>query len=159
MSHSRKKIIFLCNCLDDLTSEIISLVEAYPEGALVLSSDASVKHDLWGGIKYTPLSVPVLLVGGLVDQSDTLEVALALKERLSRDGNNVSCILGNNAGMLLGAHSYRYIFDDTTIRESDKILRLNQLARDIIRSERPNLLIVESPDPVIIIWPQMVLEY
>jgi len=45
-------------------------------------------------------------------------------------------------------HSYSHIFEGGNLSEGEKILRLNQLARDIIQVERPDMLIVEAPDPV-----------
>lgn len=53
-------------------------------------------------------------------------------------------------GLLLGMHSYTHIFDvNAGLSEEDKAMALNKLAQNIIRSERPSLLIMEAPDPML----------
>ena len=96
---------------------------------------------------YSLLSVPVLLVGGLISQEDCLEVILALRESFMCQGKVVSCLTGSNMGLLMD--TYTHIFDKkATLSEEDKALVLNQMAQDIVQVERPSLFIVEAPDPM-----------
>ncbi len=124
------------------------MLKKSPSNVSIRISETSVTHNLVDVHSYSVLDVPVLLVGGLVEKSDSLEVIFSLKELFSRDGTAVSYFTSSDLSLLFGMHSYNFIFNNDMLTENEKILMLNQIARDIIRSERSELLIVEAPDAV-----------
>ena len=125
------------------------LQKIYPNQVKIITASSSTSYDFGNIELYSPVSVPTLMIGGLIDRSDTLEIVLALKEEFLADKRTVSCIVGSNLGLLVGAHSYQHIFENTFLSEERKILQLNQLAQNIIRAERPDLMLVEAPDAVV----------
>ena len=125
------------------------MLKKSPPDASALMNEASVKRDLVAGRSYRFLDVPVLLVGSLVEKSDSIDVIFSLKELFARDGTSISCFTSSDLSLLFGMHSYNFIFNNNTLTENEKILMLNQVAWDIVRSERSELLIVEAPDAVI----------
>ena len=145
---SGKKVIFINNT-NELPGCFYRLKKAYPEYVEQLDITTSHHFVSTDDFDYYPLSVPVILVGSLVDLSDSLEVLLSLKEQLEMRGYATSCISANNMGPLVGLYIASHIWSDNTVTEEQKILRLNQLARHIINIEQPNLLLVEAPDAVI----------
>ncbi len=100
-------------------------------------------------IEYLVPSVPILLVGGLVKDSDSLEIVLSLQEQFKNSGYSVSCFANSDLGLFLRLHSLQHILEDKSKKESEKIIAINQLVRSVIRTERPDLLIIESPDAVL----------
>jgi len=142
-----KEIIFLATSYQQ--AEYFSeFYRCYPNQVKIITADSSISYSYGTTGLCSSLPVPILMVGGLIDKSDTLEIILALQERFLAEGKIVSSIVGSNLGLLVGAYSYQHIFETTTSSEEEKILRLNQLARDIIRVERPELLLVEAPDAI-----------
>lgn len=125
-----------------------ALHEKYPDRICCLDNSLSVQRNHFRNIQYVPLSTPVLLIGGLVKTGDTLEILLSLKEQFDAHDRKISCITGNNLGMLFGCHSYTHIFENGDYSEERKILELNQFTRDIIEAERPELVVIEAPDAV-----------
>lgn len=142
-----KKVLLITDNIADCKYYDI-LHEKYPDRVCYLNESLSLKRNHFNNIKYVPLSTPVLLVGGLVKTEDTLEIVLALKEQFDTCGRKISCITGSNLGMLFGCHSYNHIFANSDYSEEQKILALNQFARDIIEAERPELVVIEAPDAV-----------
>lgn len=128
-----------------------TLFQMYSEQIQIFSTAHTTRKNLLieNGVYKTP-SLPVIMVGGLITQEDCLEVILALRESLIQQGEIVSCLTGNNMGLLMGMHSYAHIFDKSAaISEEDRAMALNALAQNIIQVERPSLLIVEAPDPML----------
>lgn len=143
-----KEITFIVNVYQE-DKYSAKLQKIYPNQVEIITANSSISYN-FGNIELcNPVAVPILMVGGLIDRSDTLEIILALKEKFLADGKTASCIVGSNLGLLVGAHSYQHIFDNTCLPEERKILQLNQLAQNIIRAERPDLMLVEAPDAVV----------
>lgn len=102
-----------------------------------------------GSYEYNLLSVPVILVGGLVTDGDALEIVLSLRNAFQQHGLVASCLASCTAGLLLGMHSYAHIFGNASVMtEAQKALELNSLAQSIIHAERPSVFIVEAPDAI-----------
>ncbi len=147
-----KKIVAVTSQEDLLRADRVweNLLAAYPGRIRIFSSQKSVvRHFDDVGDRYKPISIPILLVGGLVQQCDTLEVVLSLREAFCTHGHRASCITGSNMGLLVGMHSYAHLFGEmTSLSEEEKALRLNEMARTVILNERPELLIIEAPDAI-----------
>ena len=128
-----------------------TLYQKYSNQIRIFSSQNIMRENsLANGNRYKSLSVPVLIVGGLITQEDSLEVILAIRESFASYGETVSCIVESNMSLLMGMHSYTHIFDKAaSLSEEDKAIALNKTAQDIINVEHPSLLIVEAPDPML----------
>ena len=105
------------------------MLKKSPSNVSIRISETSVTHNLVDVHSYSVLDVPVLLVGGLVEKSDSLEVIFSLKELFSRDGTAVSYFTSSDLSLLFGMHSYNFIFNNDMLTENEKILMLNQIAR------------------------------
>lgn len=146
-----KEIMLLCDSIDCEKNKFIAKCCAdFPSQITVLSADAySCYHHSFAETKFEPLRIPVLMIGSLIKQSDPLEVLISLKLEFLKHNRHISCLTTSNMGLLAGMHSYTHIVNNRdAYSEEDKIILLNQLARNIIRKERPELLLVEAPDAV-----------
>lgn len=143
-----KHVVFADSSRTSPLPVLESLYQTYPDYVKLVNAQTSVDVPWTSNIKYIPLDIPVLLVGGLAHESDSLETILSLREEFGKDGRFASCVIDNDAGLLLGMHTFRHIFSDTTIGEVDKILAINRLTHDIQKAERPEIIIVEVPGTV-----------
>lgn len=145
-----KKVVLFDTNYSECLKQFILQHEKYTDKIVFIAADRQVDDtmNLVEDSQYNLLNIPVILVGSLTDNCDSLEVALALKEKFIKNGHTVSCLTNSNISILLGAYSYQHIFSNRSFTEADKILHLNQFANDIVRLVRPELLIVHAPDPV-----------
>lgn len=74
-----KEITFISNSYPD-SDYSAKLRKDYPDQVKILAANSSISSSYGNAELCIPLSVPILMVGGLIDRSDTLEVILALKE-------------------------------------------------------------------------------
>ena len=142
-----REILFVGGCSENSLEYITSLCQEYPSNAHQLSFSRGLAYNFVDA-QFSPVSVPIILVGGLASGDEVLEVILSLKKMFCDDGHTVSCITNSDMGLLLGMHTFNSIFNNYCLREDEKILHLNQMAREIIAAERPELLIVEAPDTI-----------
>lgn len=146
---SGKNILLICAEYKKLTQYLKQLLSDFPDQVKYLSADTSVLYGQFGTPGYAPINIPVIIVGGLVQCCDSLEIILSLKEKFIKDGHNVACITSSNLGLLLGMHSYSFIFDNTDISEAQKALDLNDFVKNIIQMERPDAILIEAPDSML----------
>ncbi len=144
---SKREIIFVGVCRENSLDCISLLCQEHPTNTRQLSSNGDIAFSFITP-QFTPICTPIILVGGLVSRDDTLEVILSLRKKFCADGHVVSCITSNDMGLLLGMHSFNSIFDNSNLSEDEKILHLNRMAHSVIIAERPEILIVETPDTI-----------
>lgn len=151
LSDEKKIIVTTRKSNLNLSNEWSRLSNKYPNQVMFFSEQHIIEGiSLPGDGGYKLLPIPVLMVGGLITQEDCLEVILSLRESLIKQGKVISCLTESNMGLLMGMHSYTHIFDkEAGLSEEDKALELNRLAQIIIQAERPSLLIIEAPDPML----------
>lgn len=151
LSAGKELIVATGQDISSIAKRWDALCHEYPGQIQILTSKHRRKmNTISGSNEYKLLSVPVLIVGGLITQEDCLEIILSLRASFMRQGVTVSCLTGSNMGLLMGTHSYTHIFDKAnTLSAADKAVVFNMLAQDIIKAERPSLLIVEAPDPML----------
>ena len=75
-----KKIVFVCDSITCVDSYLVDLSTNFSGQIQFLTSDMSVKKPRQYAGQYMPVSVPVMLVGGLISTYDSLEVLLSIKE-------------------------------------------------------------------------------
>ncbi len=143
-----KELVFLCDSMECLDKQIIALSQEFLGQVRFRAANASVRKSTQYIGKYSPISVPIVLIGGLVNTDDVTEVLLSLKNRFTSENYHVSCITSSNIGLLFGMHSFSHIFNNRALSEEEKILELNQLVTNIIQMERPELILIEAPDAI-----------
>ncbi|QNK41197.1 P-loop NTPase family protein [Caproicibacter fermentans] len=98
---------------------------------------------------YYHFNVPVILVGGLVEEADTLEVLLHLASEFRKSGTFPSVITNSPLADIFGFHNITPIFQKHDLTESQKISELNFILHGIQDDERPDVILMEAPDAVI----------
>lgn len=98
--------------------------------------------------QYTHISIPVILVGGLLAEADVFEVLCCLAARLRADNMRPLVLARQKIGNILDFSSISHIFDNTGSSESQKIMEMNKYIRQLMHYEVPDLILVEAPDAV-----------
>ena len=108
--------------------------------------DANDKRPKIPGIKYKyQINKPVIGVLGLGENCNKFDVQLMLTIQLRKRGYNPYVICSNPAGILFDTHTLPdFIFEDHLSLE-DKIIGLNHYIFDIIRIEKPDMIILGFP--------------
>lgn len=144
-----KQLVFVGSNRQSLQSKYSGFCVAYPNAIKFITSDGDATCENYIYTSYSPVPVPVILVGGMVKQCDTLEILCELQRCFRKDGRMASCVCESSLGLLLGMHSYNHIFKDCCTTEAEKITQINELVNNIVHVERPECVIIEAPDSVI----------
>lgn len=93
---------------------------------------------------YTP-SVPVIFIGGLVDQANNYEILLSTSDKLKQQGYKVSAICEKSECELFGFHAHPNFFMGNDISEIDKIIEFNKFVQHIELWEHPDVILIQIP--------------
>jgi peptide maturation system protein (TIGR04066 family) len=94
------------------------------------------------------ISAPVILVGGLVECSDILNVLLCLTNKFVNFGLRPTVVTKQPIGQLFGFHNINNIINSPNLIESIKIRVLNRYLATVVHYETPDVLVVEAPGAV-----------
>jgi len=142
-----KSVIF-CGDSRALTSKRIEALKLqYRNQFIILTEEALSCKDVVAKVRHRQIDVPVILIGGLVESSDTLEILLEIDAELRRRDVCPSVLTKQPAGRLFRYHSYDSIFS-LGLSEAEKTGRLNRFTKTIEREERPDVILIEAPDAV-----------
>lgn len=90
------------------------------------------------------ISVPVIIVNGVAENTGKFEVQLILNEYFKKKGYNVVQIGSKNFCELFGFYSFpQFMFREIT--EIQKIISFNQLCKGLECQEKPDLFIIGVP--------------
>ena len=78
-----KELVFLCDSMECLDKQISALSQEFLGQVRFRAANASVRKSTQYIGKYSPISVPIVLIGGLVNTDDVTEVLLSLKNRFT----------------------------------------------------------------------------
>jgi peptide maturation system protein (TIGR04066 family) len=92
--------------------------------------------------------VPIVLVGGIIEEADVLEVLLKLAVKMKEEGVNALIFTKHPIGGLMDFHNMNYIWDATNWTESQKINELNHYINNMVDSLRPDVVLMEAADAV-----------
>lgn len=92
-----------------------------------------------------PLSVPVIFVAGVIQNTNKFDVQLGLREYLMDNGYKVSQIGSKNYCELFGFHSIPNFFFDNNISEKQKIIWFNRMCKSIELTENPDVFVIGIP--------------
>jgi peptide maturation system protein (TIGR04066 family) len=95
------------------------------------------------------ITTPVILVGGLVECPDILNVLLCLSIKFNNIGLHPAVVTKQPIGKLFGFHNINHIFRSPYHTESFKIREINRYLAAIEHFECPDIFIVEAPDAII----------
>ena len=94
------------------------------------------------------ITTPIFLVGGLVEQADTLDVVCSITKILRQKGLRVEVVTSKPACRLLGFHDMSYLFDRTKVLE-DIIQSINKFIYAVQNKFLPDVILVLAPDGMI----------
>lgn len=150
---AKKEIVFVGNIADVqmIEKDYFQIIRDFPSQVKTLSLPTFMRQPQGDSIRrFKPIEIPVILVGGILKQPDTIEIILSLKSLFQKSGYAASYLTSRNVCRLLGMHSYDHIFSEHAhFSEEEKALQLNGFARQIIQAERSALLVVEAPDAIV----------
>ena len=102
----------------------------------------------FGNKRVQSTEVPIILVGGLVEQADVFHLVMKIALQMKLDGLKPLVFTKQPAGCLLGFQSLCHIFNDPRLSESRKMEDINSYIRSCEIQERPDAIILEAPDAV-----------
>lgn len=94
------------------------------------------------------INTPVILVGGLVEQADTLETACTVTRLLRERGLKVEVITGNPFGRLFGFHDLSPLFDEGYFL-GRTVENINKYIYTIQKKTMPDVIVLCAPDSMI----------
>lgn len=101
----------------------------------------------FGEIK-SSLQTPVILIGGLIDEPDVLEVLLQVYLNLCELGLKVSVFTKTPFSLGTNFHSINTLLNNN-VDEKTKISKLRETIKEIEHLEQPDIMLIEAPDPII----------
>ena len=92
--------------------------------------------------------VPLVLVGGLIEEADVFAMLVKLYARLVQDGEHPLVVTKQPIGGLLGFASLEPALCGPSLDEAEKIEHINVLLKDLEVRELPSVILLEAPDAV-----------
>lgn len=97
---------------------------------------------------YREIHTPILLVGGLVEEADVLEVTVAVTKALKDMGIIVETITKESAAEIFGFLDFEPLYSKPE-NAAEKIFGINRVLQDIEKELLPDIIVVEAPDAMI----------
>ena len=135
---------YYAKSLDSISNRMWELSKEHKDNMKIIIEEH--KHNELGETK-SPLQTPVILVGGLIDEPDVLEVLLQVYLNLSELGLKASVFTKTPFSLGTNFHSINTLFN-TKSDEKTKISDLKQTIKEIEHLEQPDILLIEAPDPI-----------
>lgn len=95
------------------------------------------------------VEVPIVLLGGLLEEADNYEILLKLASKLKLENVNTLVFTKHPIGELLGFHNMDHIWNCSDYSEAQKIKEINHYINSIVEIERPEVILLEAPDAVL----------
>jgi len=93
--------------------------------------------------------VPVILIGGLLEENNVFEIFAKTLATLRKKGYVVTAFSNSAYCSLIQAHSLRRVFSSRDLCEKEKIDYIAALINMIEKEERPDLILIQAPDAII----------
>ena len=94
-------------------------------------------------------AVPVIFVGGIIEQADNLEVFLKVIEGLRTQGIKVKGLSPDTNCSLLGVETFSKIINEQSFQEQDRVYLFNNLIEQCNNEEHPDVIVVHLPEAMI----------
>lgn len=125
---------------DDL-QEIMSLNDPNGSQFIYLPDQENLQITLNKGRLYCPIA-PILFVGGLIDEANTLEAFLSVSGELQRKKINIISLSANINCSLAGITTFTQLTSPMSINEVQKVYAFNHMVEKIEEYKHPDLFIV-----------------
>jgi len=135
---------YYAKSLDSISNRMWKLSKEHKDNVKIIIEEH--KHNELGEAK-SPLQTPVVLVGGLIDEPDVLEVLLQVYLNLSELGLKASVFTKTPFSLGTNFHSINTLFN-ANIDEKAKISALKGTIKEIEHLEQPDIILIEAPDPI-----------
>lgn len=145
---SGKSVIYYDFTKDNITTEIQKLQDRFFEKVTIQVENLGSHDDLFSDDKYNELSTPILLVGGLIECPDILNIVLSITTQFIKNGLRPSVVIKEPIGQLFGFHTIHHFLNSPRFNEVEKIKKINRYISAIESFERPDIIILEAPDAV-----------
>lgn len=146
-----KKVQYYPRCHSPILKEILDLKEQYPMDINIFQSTYDYEKlmaDKEKDISSSEITIPIIFVGGLLEQADVLEVTLKLTECLKSTGMNVVTFCKSELAPMLHCNSIMSIITDNSLTEIQKIEYIHTVFKEIEIQNFPDIIIVEAPDAI-----------
>lgn len=143
----KKHIIFLCSQEEELPEEIVCMESELADGMLEFRTLVD-KNMLTSDEKTHEPDVPVLLVGGLLEEADCFEVFLGLAEKLRKEGQKVVAFSKHSIGSLFEFFGLDHIWNNSSYTEAEKVKQINYYVNDIAKYICADMILLEAPDAI-----------
>lgn len=137
-------INYYARAMDSVSNRMWKLSEDYKDHVRIIIKGH--KKNKLGQAK-SDLQTPVILVGGLVDEPDVLEVLLQVYLNLRELGFKVSVLTKTPFSLGTNFNCISSLFDKG-IDEKENILALKETLKEIEHLEQPDIILIETPDPI-----------
>lgn len=91
------------------------------------------------------INIPVVCIVGWWEKTDKFEVSLMLREHFLQAGYQVSQVGSRSECEMFGFHSFPDFMYNKNIDAEDKIIYFNRWIDNMVRKEKPDLLIITIP--------------
>ena len=136
---SKGKKVFCAAKASDIQKSTLSCVSFLKEETGVAAVSSVELRQVY------PITIPVIFVGSLFDQTDEDYVSLQLISRLKSKGVRVSGFGTDLCCHFLGLHTYPEYLLNGGITDTERIMQFNAFLHEIERKERPDVLVMQLP--------------
>jgi peptide maturation system protein (TIGR04066 family) len=143
-----KSVIYYDLEMSSIPQEILKLQNRFKDNFIIQLDNLNLYNYFMGKEGFLKISSPVILVGGLVECPDTLNVLLCLTNKFVNSGLRPAVVTKQPTGQLFGFHNITHILNSPNLIESFKIKELNRYFAAIEHYDCPDVFIVEAPDAV-----------
>ncbi len=138
------KVNYYAKSIFAVRDEMRKLSEEHKDDVKIIIEEH--KNNELGQTK-SSLQTPVILVGGLIDEPDVLEVLLQVYLNLIELGFKVSVFTKTPFSLGTNFHSINALFN-SGLDEKTTISYLKETLKEVEHIEQPDIILIETPDPI-----------
>ncbi|CAK7058087.1 hypothetical protein [Tissierella sp.] len=138
------KVNYYAKSIFAVRNEMRRLSEDYKDNMKIIIEEH--KNNELGQTKGS-LQTPVILVGGMLDEPDVLEVLLQAYLNLVELGLKVSVFTKTPFSLGTNFHSINALFSNG-LDEKTTISYLKETLKEVEHIEQPDIILIETPDPI-----------
>ena len=127
--------------IQEYLSEYPSMINLFIEGVDGKETQMVYEH-------FDETNIPVILVGGLLTEADVFEVLIQLAICMRKNGIHPLVLTRNPIGKMFDFYEMGHIFNNKNLSESEKIIAINLLTRNLEITEMPDVILLEAPDAI-----------
>lgn len=144
-----KEVVYLCENAEN-SSLLMESVDAKGRKHIqVLIKSEGDEYNTQDYLGIERINVPVILVGGLVEEPGIFEMIARLKNYMEKNGVSATVIDNHTIGTLFGFRTIKHILKNQKLTEAEKIENINKMIQQICKKEYPEVIIMEAPDALL----------